>query len=355
MKKALAFVLALATAITCVACGSGGTTNKPTNSTPSGSEADPGKVYEFTFATTNPLDALDTQCAEKIVSRMAEETDGKVQLKLYPAGQLGDLTQIYDEVIAGTIDMSLTSVYGTYNILNEATYLPFLSADYDDYRKVFASDGFLAQEVAKAEADLGVTQLGFFPGGFIGLCYTDTKGTTEEDFFNPTAKKNGLIRIPAMEYVTILMKAMNFNVTNMNYSDVYTSLQTGTIDGSWHSGPYLNYESFRDVMKYFVDYKAANDNLTFMVNTKAYQSMPAEYQELLKTIVREELTAGIDMVEQQEEECIQKMRDYGITVYEPTDEQRANLKAWVIENVWPNYYEMYGQEFMEGLIASLES
>ena len=49
------------------------------------------------------------------------------------------------------------------------------------------------------------------------------------------------------------------------------------------------------------------------------------------------------------------MRDYGITVYEPTDEQRANLKAWVIENVWPSYYDMYGQEFMEGLIASLEN
>lgn len=353
MKKALALVLALATAITCAACG-----NKPQPASSGGGSSnapDPGKTYEFTFATTNPLDALDTQCAEKIAARMSEETDGKVQLKLYPAGQLGDLTQIYDEVIAGTIDMSLTSVYGTYNILNEATYLPFLSADYDDYRKVFAPDGFLAQEVAKAEAELGVTQLGFFPGGFIGLCYTDTKGTSEQDFFDPTAKKNGLIRIPAMEYVTILMKAMNFNVTNMNYSDVYTSLQTGTIDGSWHSGPYLNYESFRDVMQYFVDYKAANDNLTFMVNTKAYQSMPAEYQELLSKIVKEELTAGIDLVEQQEEESIQKMRDYGITVYEPTDEQRAAMKAWVIENVWPSYYDMYGQEFMEGLISSLEN
>lgn len=351
MKKALALVLAMATALACASCGGGGGTQ--VNSPSSGSGGG-DKVYEFTLATTNPLDALDTQCAERIAARMAEETDGKVQLKLYPAGQLGDLTQIYDEIIAGTIDMSLTSVYGTYNILNEATYLPFMAADYDDYRKVFASDSFLAQEVGKAEAELGVTQLGFFPGGFIGLCYTDTKGTTEEDFFTPTAKKNGLIRIPAMEYVTVLMKAMNFNVTNMNYSDVYTSLQTGTIDGSWHSGPYLNYESFRDVMKYFVDYKAANDNLTFMVNTKAFQSMPAEYQELLRKIVQEEIAVGIDQVEQQEEECIQKMRDYGITVYEPTDEQRASMKAWVIEHVWPNYYEMYGQEFMESLIASLE-
>lgn len=193
------------------------------------------------------------------------------------------------------------------------------------------------------------------PGGFIGVAYTDTKGTTEEAFFDPTAKKNGLIRIPAMEYVTILMTSMNFNVTNMNYSDVYTALQTGTIDGSWHSGPYLNYESFRDVIKYYVDYKAANDNLTFMVNTEKFESMPEEYQELLRTIVQEELSVGVDLVEQQEEECIQKMKDYGITVYQPTDEQRAAMKEWVIENVWPQYYDMYGQEFIEELTATLES
>ena len=349
MKKALAWILLLAMTLSFTACSGGSDTG---DSAEAGSS---DQVYEFTLATTNPLEAIDTQCAEKIVERMEEETGGKVKITLYPAGQLGDLTQIYDEVIAGTIDMSLTSVYGTYNILNEATYLPFLADDYDDYRKVFAPDGFLAQKVGEAEAELGVTQLGFFPGGFIGVAYTDTKGTTEEAFFDPTAKKNGLIRIPAMEYVTILMTSMNFNVTNMNYSDVYTALQTGTIDGSWHSGPYLNYESFRDVIKYYVDYKAANDNLTFMVNTEKFESMPEEYQELLRTIVQEELAVGVDLVEQQEEECIQKMKDYGITVYQPTDEQRAAMKEWVIENVWPQYYDMYGQEFIEELTATLES
>ena len=70
MKKALALVLALATAITCAACGSK-TPGQSANSTASGNEADSSKVYEFTLATTNPLDALDTQCAEKIVTRMA--------------------------------------------------------------------------------------------------------------------------------------------------------------------------------------------------------------------------------------------------------------------------------------------
>ena len=358
MKKLIAMLLAAGMCVSMAACGGGSasTTAAPAAAEKKEEAAAPADdtVYEFSFATSNTDEMIDTICAKNIVDRMDKETGGKVKLKLYPAGQLGDLTQIYDEVIAGTIDMSLTSVYGTYNILNEATYLPFLAADYDDYRKVFDQNGFLFNSVAEKEKELGVTQLGYFPGGFIGLCYTDVKGTTPEQFFDPTAKKNGLIRIPAMEYVTILMKAMNFNVTYMNYSAVYTALQTGTIDGSWHSGPYLNYESFRDVMKYYVDYKAANDNLTCMMNTEKFESMPVEYQELLTKVVKEELNKGIADVEKQEEECIQKMRDYGIEVYEPTPEQRAAMKEWVIENVWPSYYEMYGEEFMKGLIASLE-
>lgn len=345
MKKLFALILALAMVLSLAACGKDPAPNMP----------DGEKVYEFSVASTNPMEAIDTKCLENIISRMSEETNGKVQLKLYPAGQLGDITQIYDEVIAGTIDMALTSVYGTYNILNEAAYLPFLAKDYDDYRKVFAQDGYLFNEISKAEADLGITQLGYIPGGFVGVAYTKTNGTTADDFFNPTAKKNGLIRIPAMEYVTILMNKLNFNTTTMNYSDVYTALQTGTIDGSWHSGPYLNYESFRDVIKYYVDYKAANDIMTFYANTRAFQSMPQEYQNLLSKIVKEELAKGADLVEQQEADCIQKLRDYNITVYEPTDEQRAELRAWVIENVWPSYYEIYGEELMKGLIASLES
>lgn len=104
MKKALAWILLLAMTLSFTACSGGSDTG---DSAEAGSS---DQVYEFTLATTNPLEAIDTQCAEKIVERMEEETGGKVKITLYPAGQLGDLTQIYDEVIAGTIDMSLTSV-----------------------------------------------------------------------------------------------------------------------------------------------------------------------------------------------------------------------------------------------------
>lgn len=347
IKSLLALVVSGAMIIACAGCGSGSTSSSGSGEA-GASSAGSGEVYTLSWAGIGATDAIDTWIGEEIAARVAEQTDNQVQITVYPASQLGDLTQAYEEIMAGSIDMGLFTVYGSYDMVQEAVYTPLLTDNLDDFRRVYGKDGFLYQEVAAADSSRGVSLLGFWPSGYLGLGFTKMAETSDQ-LFDPETQKAELLRVPGMETMMKSAQAIGFKTTTINYSDVYTSLQTGVCDGSWNGGAYANYQGFRDVLKYYADYRICNDVYSLVMNTDKLESMPAEYQEILTTVADEVLEEGIDKIGEQEEQSLKDMADYGIEVIVPTDEQRANLREYFIENVWPSFAEYYGQEFMDQL------
>ena len=347
MKKMLkrAMLVATAAAMLIVMCSCGSSSS---GSAASGGDSD--KVYELTWAGIGATDAIDTWIGEEAAARIAEATDGHVQIKVYPANQLGDLTQAYDEVMNGSIDMGLFTVYGTYDIINEVNFTCFLTDNLDDFKEVYAKGGFIYDTLEQAQADRGITLLGVWPSGYLGLGFAKL-GDYGDGLFDCTVKKNEVIRVPGMDTMLASAQALGFNTTTINYSDVYTALQTGVCDGSWNGGAYANYQSFRDVLKYYVDYRVCNDVYSMIMNTEKLESMPAEYQEIIKNTLAEVLEEGTDKIGEQEAQSLKDMEEYGIEVIIPTDEQRDAMKTYFIENVWPGFAEYYGQDVIDQLVA----
>ena len=347
--------LTLAVAVTimlcCTGCG-----NKPAGAEPPGepsSESAPadGKTYTLSWAGIGSTDAIDTWIGEEAARRISEQTDGHVEIKVYPASQLGDLTQAYDEIIAGTIDMGLFTVYGTYDIVNEINFTCFLTSSLDEFREVYSKDGFIYQTLEQAQRDRGVTLMGFWPSGYLGLGFAKLS-EGPDTLFDCTVKKNELIRVPGMDTMLASAQALGYNTTTINYSDVYTSLQTGVCDGSWNGGAYANYQSFRDVLKYYVDYRVCNDVYSMVMNTQKLASLPAEYQEIVTSVIGEVLEEGITKIGEQETQSLKDLADYGIEVIVPTDEQRDEMKAYFVENVWPTFADMFGQDVIDKLVET---
>ena len=357
VKVIVALAMSLTMALTCAACGGGksggGTVAKESGAAsaaaPSaGSKAD-GKTYELTWAGIGSTDAIDTWICNEISARVAKATDDKVQIKVYPASQLGDLSQAYDEVISGSIDMGFFTIYGNYDINTEAVYTPYMTTNYDEFRTLYSKDGFLYKSIDKIQQDRGVKLLGFWPSGYLGIGFT--KLTTPEDkLFDFTTKKDELIRVPSMDTMMASAKAMGFKTTTINYSDVYTSLQTGVCDGSWNGGAYANYQGFRDVLKYYVDYKVCNDVYSCVMNSNKLASLPQEYQDAIIKISDEVINEGTEKIAEQEEKSKKDMADYGIKVIEPTDEQRAEMQKYFFEKVLPGFSQYYGEDFMNQLL-----
>ena len=335
-------ILAL-TATTFVGCGGGSDEGE--------GEAPAGEVIKLSWAGIGSTEAIDTWIGEEIAAQVAEATDGMVEITVYPASQLGDYVQAYEEIMQGTIDMGLFTMQGSYDIFAEALYIPFLVKDTEHFKEVYAQDGYLNEQYAAFQAEYGIHVFGYWPSGFVGLGFAKMDDNTKANLFNFDVHKETLVRAPALETMAVVIQdGMNYNTTTINYADLYTALQTGVADGWYGGGPYLNLTSFVEVDNYFVDYKILPDVYGCMMNMDKWNSIPEEYQAVMNEIIIDVLNQGCDKLAQQEEDAIQGLRDAGVEVFIPTDEEKAAMTAYFKEHIWPILGEKYyGVEYMEAL------
>lgn len=317
-----------------------------------GGSAAGGDTYTLKMGGVDAPDDVSTQTMDKFAELVNEKTDGAVTIETYPAGQLGNYDEMYQEIKKGNLDAGLFTVYGSdTDPAIEIVYLPFLTTSLDEYNEVFAQDGDVWNEVSGIHEEQGVKLIGFYNNGSVGVGFTGAMKTPEDKLFTFGEKKEELIRVPGMESMQKSAEAMGYNTTVMGYTDVYTALQTGTVDGEWAGGPTLNYYNFRDVLKYFVDYRGALDIYMMVMNLDLFNGMPEEYQAAIMEAAAEATAYGNQMVNDQDAELIQKMQDEGITVYVPTDEQRAEMQKYFKENVWPEITQPFNQDLVNSLIA----
>jgi len=340
-------ILAL-TATTFVGCGGGSDEGE--------GEAPAGEVIKLSWAGIGSTEAIDTWIGEEIAAQVAEATDGMVEITVYPASQLGDYVQAYEEIMQGTIDMGLFTMQGSYDIFAEALYIPFLVKDTEHFKEVYAQDGYLNEQYAAFQAEYGIHVFGYWPSGFVGLGFAKMDDNTKANLFNFDVHKETLVRAPALETMAVVIQdGMNYNTTTINYADLYTALQTGVADGWYGGGPYLNYTSFVEVIDYFVDYKVLPDVYALIMNEDKWASIPEEYQTVMNEIFVNVLNEGTDMLAEQEEQALADLEAAGVEVIIPTDEERAAMSQFMMENIWPVFGEkFYGVEFMKGLEQYLQ-
>lgn len=102
MKKRILSVLACAVmALSLTACG--GESDGGSSAAASGGNGEP---ITLKFATQHPVDHVAQTSAENIEKAIEEGTEGRVLVDIYPASQLGDYLQVYEEIMRGTIQMA---------------------------------------------------------------------------------------------------------------------------------------------------------------------------------------------------------------------------------------------------------
>ena len=189
----------------------------------SGSAAFAAPEMVLKFAGQNNADHPATLLMREIAKEIGEKTDGRLEVKVYPASQLGDYSLVYEEQIRGTIDMSCISVPSQFDPRMELIYINGFASDYNDLKTVFAQDGWMFNKMNEFNERLGVKLLGFFVEGMIGT------GTTKpaNDPLNPEVNKGVLIRVPGMDVYKLAAEAMGYNSVGIPYADVYQAIQTG--------------------------------------------------------------------------------------------------------------------------------
>lgn len=250
--------------------------------------------------------------------------------------------------MVGSIDMAHTTPVETYNSKMSASMLPYLGSSYEELSRMYDPDNYLFQQISEAQDKIGLHFLGFFCEGFNGFGMK----TALKDPATPGTDKGVVVRSPGATIYSKGAKGLGFRTSSIAYSDTYTAIQTGVVDG-WLGGPAnLNYLYFRDVINTFYDYHYNQESTLIYMNKNRYESLLPQDQEAIDRILREECAGAVKSAEEDDTKYKDMLRDAGIEVYEFTDEERAAMADYVRTNIWPEFAESFGQDFLDDLVAS---
>lgn len=294
------------------------------------------------FAGQHNVDHPASLLMKEIAKEIGEKTDGRIEVKPYPANQLGDYQLVFEEQIRGTIDMSCISVPSQFNPKLELIYVNGFASDYDDLKNVFGKDGWMFNKISGYEEKLGVKLLGFFVEGMIGT------GTTKpaKDPLNPAADQGVLIRVPNMDVYKLAAEAMGYNSVGIPYADVYQAIQTGVVNGVNGYPVAAAYTTLGDVLKnwYMTNYSV--EVLNYMISAKTWAKIKPADQAIIEEILAKATIDSINNAKELDTHYMDLMEKKGIKVHKYTKEELAPIMK-ACATTWPKLEKKMSKELMD--------
>lgn len=307
------------------------------------------KVYKLRLGTHYGEGHPALTTLENLKTKVAEETDGKIEITVYPASQLGDYTLTYEELMKGTVDMAMIPIPSQFDSKLEMNFIPYLMTDYSQAKEALGPDSYFFSVYEKIHSDLGVKLLGVYAEGFIGLGMT----SLPEGYEDPTITKPLLVRAPNIEVYKFAVEDNGYNSTTIAYADLYSALQTGVCDG-WIGGtPQLNYTGFRDVIEYYIPTNVFMENGGFFMSETVYEELPQEYQKIISDVFMEATLQSYQDAEKNDMDALKKLEEYGVEIVNLSERELEAFANHSREVTWPKLEDNIGAEVLQGLIDDL--
>jgi tripartite ATP-independent transporter DctP family solute receptor len=283
----------------------------------------------------------------EVVRKISERSNGELQIRVFPAAQLGEEIPAAESVSTGSIQMHLVSASGagTFHPPFGAFIAPYAFKEWKDVRKV--ADGKLGAELnGQLSAKKNMHVLEYFNDGS-RVMVTRTKP------IKTMADLQGLkIRVPPSKVFLETFKAFGAAATPMAYGDLFPALQQGVVDGCDFGLALIEPARAYEIAKHVSTTRHMRTALGLLVNSVWQKSLPPNLQKILA----EEMRAGSDRVTQivdtDELTAVENLRKRGMTVIEDPDlsgfQKAAELVPKVMSSDW-------GEGFWEKLQAAKAS
>ena len=286
--------------------------------------------------------ATDTKTALHFAELVKEASGGNVLIDVFPNDQLagGNATKGIEMIADGAVDLAAYAS-STMSVLDEHLLvgtIPWAFNNYQDARQVLdTSGGAYYEKLLKAQ---GLTYLGSAHNGFRQITNSKRAVKTPED-------AAGLkIRVPGGEVYISFFKAFGADPVAMSWSEAFTAIQQGTIDGQENGFSVTNSAKVDEIQKYMTVWNYTYENYLFMANSKVFDSLEPKTQALLREKAKEACEWGRDMLEADETKIKEKFVKEGIEVTELSPEQLKPFQAKV-QPLVDRLKEKYGPEACE--------
>lgn len=276
---------------------------------------------------------------EKFSEMMKEDTDGHINIKHFPAGQLGSDSQIVEGVKLGSIDIGMVGTIQSK--VTEALYLPFLFEDSEHLNAVLTGEiGDTLRE--RFEEETGIKLIGFV---YYAPRVLTTKG---KEIHTPDDLKGFKIRVPEMPPMVDTWRALGANPTPIPFTELFSSLQQGIVDGQENPYEIIANNSFYEVQDTIIQTYHSIPVRFLIMNADRYNSLADEQKQTLESNWLATAEFIENMYKEEEGNYITTLEENGMKFIEP--DVQAFREA--TKDVWKKYAP---EAFGEGVYEQIQS
>ena len=220
-------------------------------------------------------------------------------------------------IASGSVDLAAYATC-TLAVVDEklpVATIPWIFDDYAQAREIIDTTGgaYYAERLALKN----MTYLGSFHNGFRQI--TNSKHEVSE----PADMEDLKIRVPGSVVYMGFFRALGADPTSMNWSEVFTAIQQGTIDGQENGVSITSTSKMQEVQDYLTMWNYSYENDLFVANTEVWESLEPETRDLLQECATEACEWGRDTLEAEEAEILEEFEAAGMTITYLTEEEQA--------------------------------
>ncbi len=286
------------------------------------------------------LDSVNHFIAWNFKHLIEERTKGAVFANIFEAGSLGNDRETIEGMQNGSVDFFVT-ISPAYTPFAPKTGVFDLPNSYPDLATARKSldDPRIQEKVVPEYEKAGFKFFGFSDAGFRQA--TSSKPLAKIDDFKG-------LKVRTMENPNHMAywKSLGANPTPMDFSEVYISLQQGTIDAQENPYDLIVANKLYEPQKYIVETNHLMHNLTMNMSKARYDSMPADVQKAITECVKESLQYGRMVADNRIESRKKIVTDYGCQIAQISPELRQEMLVR-IKPVYDSIAKVVGQDLVD--------
>lgn len=304
------------------------------------------ETFTLSFAYELPADHPWGIGAEKFKEIVEEKTNGQIKIELHGGGSLGSSgREIQEGVEIGTIDIGISSTpLAQINPYVEIFSLPYIFSDRENAWEVL--DGPIGDQVGNHLEERNIKHLAYWEDGFRQVTNNKHPIKSPEDF------KGLRIRVPESSVRVATFEALGASPVSMSFSEVFTALQQGVIDGQENPLSVVTSSSFYDVQEFLTITNHVYSPASLLINLDKWNSLSAEQQDIFLEAAQAGRDVNRELNKKQDEEAIETLKEKGMQV-EVIEDIAPFQEA--TRSVWSQVTDKLGEEGQEIVDSILET
>jgi tripartite ATP-independent transporter DctP family solute receptor len=274
--------------------------------------ASPGQAQEWRGWNIHAADYPNGRGMDRFGELVAQRTNNRIRMRTYHSAQLGQQDEAIQQMRLGSIDFANFNLSPFNNLApsTQVVTLPFLFRDVAHSHR--AIDGIAGEEIARDLEAIGIIALSWFDAGARSI-YTTRPVRTPADL------RGMKIRVQTSDLWIDLIRALGANPTPLPFGEVFTSLQSGVIDGAENNWP--SYESTRhfEVARFYSTTEHSNVPEVLAISQQRWRRLNEAERNTLRDAAREAATFQRQLWAERERASRQAVERAGVTVIEIAD------------------------------------